>query len=98
MQQSNCSVAIFSDRVLAKSPSCHPPKVALAVLGPPNDPLNMGTPKFERLFAFHKEFMTLIHSCNAGNRAILMIKDFISYVGRDTEPCHSGYAGPPQIM
>jgi hypothetical protein len=67
-------------------------------LGPQNDPLNVSTPEFERLLAFRKKIMTLIHSRNPGNRPILVIKDFISYVGRNTQPCHSGYAGPPQIM
>lgn len=42
--------------------------------------------------------MTLIYCRDTRDSPVLVIKDFIGYVGRDTEPCHSGYAGPPQVM
>jgi hypothetical protein len=42
--------------------------------------------------------MTLIHSRDTRDRPVLVIKDFIGYVGHNTEPCHSGYAGPPKVM
>ena len=58
----------------------------------------MCAPHFQRLFALHEEIMALIDGRHARNRPVLVIEDFIGNVGCNAKPCHSGHAGPPQVM
>ena len=58
----------------------------------------MCTPHFQRFFSLGKKIVALIDGRNARNRPVLVVKDFIGNVGCNAKPCHSGYAGPPQVM
>ena len=58
----------------------------------------MGTPRFKSLSAFGDEIVALIDSCNAGDRAGLVIEYFVGDVWSYPEPCHAGNAGSSQIM
>jgi hypothetical protein len=58
----------------------------------------MGTPRFKSFSAFGEKIVALINSCNARDRAGLMIENFVGDVWSYAEPCHSGNAGSSQIM
>jgi hypothetical protein len=58
----------------------------------------MCAPHFQRFFSLGKKIVALIDGSNARNRPVLVVKDFIGNVGRNAKPCHSRYAGPPQVM
>ena len=58
----------------------------------------MRAPHFQRFFSLGKKIVALIDSRNARYRPVLVVKDFVGNMGCNAKPCHSRYAGPPQVM
>jgi hypothetical protein len=50
------------------------------------DSTYMGTPRFKSFSAFSEEIVALINSCNARNRADLMIENFVGDVWSYAKP------------
>jgi hypothetical protein len=58
----------------------------------------MSTPNVQSFSAFGEEIVALIDSCNARDRAGLVIQNFVGDVWGYAEPCHTSDAGSSQIM
>ena len=63
-----------------------------------DDALDVRTPTIQRIFAFGKKFVPLVHGRNTGNRARLVVENFIGDMRRHAEPGHAGNYCPPEIM
>jgi hypothetical protein len=58
----------------------------------------MGTPRFKSFSAFGKEIVALIDSCDARDRACLVVQNFVGDVRGYAEPRHARNASSSQIM
>ena len=60
--------------------------------------LDVRAPSIQCLLAFGEKFMPLIDRCYAGNRARLVVENFVGDMRWNAVPGHAGNYSPPEIM
>ena len=60
----------------------------------PSRYIEVACPTVERFLSLGQELMALVDSCDARDRAGLVIEHLVSHVRRNPEPGHAGHNGP----
>src|SRR5712675_1219133 len=58
----------------------------------------MDSPQVQGHPALHEKLVALVDSCDARDRAALMIEDLVCHVRSNAEPSHARYTCPTQIV
>jgi len=64
----------------------------------PNNVFDVRTPTIQRFFALCQEFVPLVHRRYTGNRARLVVENFIGDMRRHAEPGHAGNYATSAVM
>jgi hypothetical protein len=64
----------------------------------PNNVFDVRTPTIQRFFALREEFVPLVHRRYTGNRARLVVENFIGDMRRHAEPGHAGNYGASEVV
>ena len=64
----------------------------------PNNVFDVRTPTIQRFFALCQEFVPLVNGRDTGNRARLVVENFIGDMRWNAEPGHARNYCPPEIM